>query len=82
MPYTITDWQDRPEFGGPAFSATLNGEHYRVSAINYSFRAHDGVHGLHETIVWHNGEEVWFERDTHDAIRVFHDYLTDRGLYA
>ena len=82
MPYTITHWEDRPEFGGPIFSATLKGEYYRVSAINYSYPAHDGDHGLHETIVWHNGEEVWFERDTHDAIRVFHDYLTSKGLYA
>lgn len=82
MPYTITEWTDRPEFGGPIFHATLNGEDYRVSAINYSFPAHDGDHIFHEVIVWRNGDEVAFARDSHDAIGVFHDYLTREGLYA
>lgn len=80
MPYTITDWEDRPEFGGPIFSATLDGRYYRVSGINYSFPAHDGDHGLHEVIVWRDGDEVYFARGTHDAVGIFHEYLNKEGI--
>ena len=75
MPYTITDWQDRPEFGGPIFRATLGEDFYRVSGINYSFGAHDGDHIFHEVIIWKNDEEVAYRKDTADAVAVFHEYL-------
>ena len=75
MPYTITDWQDRPEFGGPKFHATLGQDFYRVSGINYSINAHDGEHIFHEVIVWKNDEEVAYLKGTTDVIAVFHDYL-------
>jgi hypothetical protein len=80
MPYTITDWQDRPEFGGPIFRATLGDDQYRVSGINYSFAAHDGDHIFHEVIVWKNDDEVAYRKDTANAVRVFHDYLNGEGI--
>jgi hypothetical protein len=82
MPYTITDWQDRPDFGGPVFTATLGDDTYRVSGIDYTFTAHDGDHRFHEVIVWRNGESVYEVNDTAKVIPVFHDYLTSEGLYA
>lgn len=82
MPYTITHWQSRPEFGGPIFSATLGDDYYRVSGINYSFPAHDGDHAFHEVIVWKNGDEVAYRRNTSDALGVFHDYLEQEGIDA
>lgn len=82
MPYTITEWRDRPGLGGPVFHATLGDDFYRVSAIRYFIEAHDGTHELHETVVWRNGDEVWFAKDTTNVVDVFHDYLTSEGLYA
>jgi len=79
MPYTITDWQDRPEFGGPMFRATLGDDFYKVSGINYSFPAHDGDHDFHEVIVWRNDEEVHHAPNTADAVKVFHDYIDTLG---
>jgi len=80
MPYTITDWQDRPEFGGPMFRVTLGDDRYRVSGINYSFPAHDGDHTFHEVIVWRNDDEVYQVPNTADAVQVFHDYLRGEGI--
>jgi hypothetical protein len=75
MPYTITHWDDRPEFGGPEFLATLGDDRYKVSGINYTFPAHDGDHHFHEVMVWKNGEDVAYLKGTTDVISVFHDYL-------
>jgi hypothetical protein len=76
MPYTITKWEERPaSVGGPAFSATVGDDRYRVSGINYTITAHDGDHTLHEVIVWCNGDEVAYRKGTSDALAVFHDYL-------
>jgi hypothetical protein len=80
MPYTIINWMDRSEFGGPIFSAALGDDHYRVSGINYSFAAHDGHHHFHEVIIWKNDEEVAYRKGTADAIAVFHDYLNSEGI--
>jgi hypothetical protein len=82
MPYTITDWTDRPEFGGPVFTATLNGDTYKVSGINYIFPARDGDRHFHEVMVWRNDESVYEVTGTSKVIPVFHDYLTSEGLYA
>jgi hypothetical protein len=75
MPYTITRWEDRPEFGGPKFYASLGSDYYRVSGINYSILAHDGKHDFHEVIVWKNDDEVAYRKGTSDALAVFHDYI-------
>lgn len=75
--YTITYWQDRPEFGGPVFHASIGNTEYRVSGINYAFPAHDGEHRLHEVIVWRDGENVYEVHGTANAINVFHDYLRE-----
>ncbi len=81
MPYTITDWQDRPEFGGPIFRATLGDDFYKVSGINYEFASTTASpHRFHEVIVWKNDEEVAYRKDTANAVRVFHDYLNGEGI--
>ena len=80
MPYTMTDWQDRPEFGGPIFRATLGDDFYKVSGINYSYPAHDGDHHFHEVIVWRNDDEVCVVPNTHNVVRVFHEYLNGEGI--
>jgi hypothetical protein len=80
MPYTITEWQDRPEFGGPIFRATLGDDFYRVSGINYTITAHDGDHTFHEVLVWKNDEDAAYRKDTTNVIEVFHDYLRGEGI--
>jgi len=81
MPYTITRWDDRPEFGGPIFSATLCDDEYRVSGINYEFTSTTASpHKFHEVIVWRNGDEVAYRKDTANVIAVFHDYLRGEGI--
>jgi hypothetical protein len=74
--YTIHQWEDRPDsVGGPAFIATVGDDRYRVSGINYTLDAHDGPHVFHEVIVWRNGDEVAYRKDTADALAVFEDYI-------
>jgi hypothetical protein len=76
MPYTIIEWDERNDFGGPVFYATVGEDTYKVSGINYYF----GRHHLHEVIVWRNGVEVAYRKDTADALAVFHDYLNTEGI--
>jgi hypothetical protein len=81
MPYTITEWRDRPEFGGPIFRATLGDDYYKVSGINYSFESTSaGPHEFREVMVWRNDEEVLVVPNTADAVQVFHDYLRGEGI--
>jgi len=76
MPYTIIEWDERGDFGGPVFYAMLGEDTYKVSGINYYF----GRHHLHEVIVWRNGVEVAYRGGTADALAVFHDYLNTEGI--
>jgi hypothetical protein len=81
MPYTITSWEDRPNLGGPKFSATLGDDEYRASGINYEFSSTTASpHKFHEVIIWKNDEEVAYRKDTANVIPVFHDYLRGEGI--
>lgn len=75
MPYTIIEWDERGDFGGPLFYATVGDDLYKASGINYYF----GKNHLHEVIVWRNGVEVAYRKNTADALAVFEDYLSQES---